>query len=125
MSIGTKLFTRLKGKKVGEDEYGNVYYCSSQKEGEGIGRRNAERRWVVYKGLAEPSKVPAYWHGWLHHMTDEVPTEENAKLRYKWQKPHLPNLTGTVHAYSPEDSFEKGSRPKAIGDYESWDPNKS
>ena len=124
MSIGTALFTKLKGTKVGEDEYGNVYYCSSSKEGEGIGRYNTERRWVVYKGLAEPSKVPPYWHGWLHHMTDEIPKEKDAELQYSWQKPHLPNLTGTVHAYHPSDSFKRGKRAKAVGDYEAWNPNK-
>ncbi len=124
MSVGTKLFTKLKGNKVGKDEYGNVYYCSSAKEGEGIGRRQSERRWVVYKGLAEPSKVPPYWHSWLHHIIDDVPTDEDQKLQYDWQKPHLPNLTGTVHAYNPADVFEDGARPKAIGDYEAWNPNK-
>lgn len=123
MSIGTKLFTKLKGTKVGTDEYGNVYYRSTVKEGDGIGRRNQERRWVVYKGLAEPSKVPPYWHGWLHHMTDDAPTEADKVAKYDWQKPHLPNLTGTVNAYHPSDSFEDEKRTKAIGDYQAWNPN--
>jgi len=122
LNFGTKLYTMRKGTLVGTDEYGNKYYKSTLKEGENVGRHNTERRWVDYNGLPEPSKVPPYWHGWLHHMSDDEPTEEDKKPKYKWQKPHIPNLTGTKHAYNPADSFKDDEREKAIGDYEAWDP---
>ena len=37
------------------------------------GRR---RRWVVYHGVAEGSRVTPDWHGWLHHTFDEPPTTQ-------------------------------------------------
>ena len=74
------------------------------------------KRWVVYKGLAEPSKVPSSWHGWLHYTIDEPLQYEHA-----WQKPHTPNLTVTPNAYSPTDN--EGKRKKTSCDYEAWSPN--
>lgn len=40
-------------------------------------------RWVVYKGAThyttqDPTLVPAEWHGWLNHSTDENPTNVRA-----------------------------------------------
>lgn len=40
-----------------------------------------------------------------------------------WQKPALPNLTGTALAYRPTGAMEKGGqRAAATGDYEAWVP---
>ena len=47
-----------------------------------------ERRWVVYNGYAEATKVPPSWHGWLHHTVDVAPTEETYMSR-EWEKPHF------------------------------------
>ena len=52
------------GKRVGEDELGNVYY-----EG-GMSSYGLPKRWVIYKGYAEASAIPPGWHGWMHHRTD-------------------------------------------------------
>lgn len=124
-NIGTKLFTAIFGKYVGQDPFGNKYYCSSKKLGKYVGRYNKERRWVIYKGKAEASKIPPYWHGWIHYNTDEIPTEKDMKKKYKWQKQPLPNLTGTNYAYLPNGHKEKeGIRDKAMGDYIPWNPNK-
>lgn len=124
MHIGTKLFTKFYGKFVGEDEFGNKYYCSKKKEdGFHIGRRGTERRWVIYNGMEDPSKIPAEWHGWMHHITDELPTKSKTK-KHSWQKPHIPNLTGTKGAYFPPgDKRAAGKRNKALGDYEAWNPD--
>ena len=89
MSIGTRLFTWLHGTYVGSNSAGNRYY-----RGRPIGARKRERRWVVYAGQPEASKVPAEWHGWLHGTQAEPPTEVKP-VHYAWMKPHLPNLTGT------------------------------
>ena len=118
-TIGTKLHTWLYGRFVGRDEFGNRYFEHKQlRKGE-----PAKRRWVVYNGLAEASKVPAAWHGWLHYVTDELPQEADAKLPYSWGKKHVPNLTGTSLAYKPPGHADAGGkRAKATGDYEAWQP---
>lgn len=113
-TIGTRVFTWRKGVRVGEDEFGNRYYRE----------RGGSRRWVVYRDLAEASKVPPDWHGWLHHTVDEPPSEEDYEAR-PWQKQHLANMTGSERAYRPTGStLVPGDRPPATGDYEPWTPGK-
>jgi NADH:ubiquinone oxidoreductase subunit len=98
-TFGTQLWTWRFGELVGEDEQGNRYYrTAGRKIDPTLG---FERRWVVYNGYAEASKVPPSWHGWLHHTVDIAPTEENYVAR-EWQKPHIPNMTGTPAAYRPD-----------------------
>ena len=104
--------------KVGEDEQGNRYF--EEKKPSLDGRK---RRYVLYKGYAEPSKVPADWHGWLHHSFDEYPGGSPLKRR-SWEIDHSPNLTGTPYAYRPPGSLSAGGeRAKATGDYEAWRPD--
>lgn len=111
------LFTALKGgEKVGEDTLGNTYYRAKPRKG-----YKRERRWVIYDGAPEASKVPPEWHGWLHHQNDDIPSDKG--FRRTWQKPHQPNMTGTNHAYRPPGHIlEGGQRDKATGDYEAWQP---
>ena len=116
MSSWTRLFTWLHGTLVGTDSFGNRYY-----RGRPIGARKRERRWVIYAGEPEASKVPPEWHGWLHYTTDEVP-QAGAPGR-AWQKPHQPNLTGTPAAYLPSGhTLRGGHRARAADDYEPWVP---
>jgi NADH:ubiquinone oxidoreductase subunit len=66
--------------------------------------------------------VPPSWHGWLHHTVDVPPTEVKYTPR-EWEKPHVPNMTGTPAAYRPSGStLASGRRPKATGDYQPWTP---
>ncbi len=103
---------------VGRDGGGNKYYRAKARPG-----YKHERRWVIYKGMPEASKVPPEWHGWLHHQTDKLPDGEGPSFRRPWQKPHRPNLTGTKEAYRPPGHIlEGGQRDKATGDYEAWSP---
>jgi NADH:ubiquinone oxidoreductase subunit len=107
-----------RAKFVGNDVYGNRYYIARP-----ISGYRQERRWVLYNGTPDASKVPPEWHGWLHHQTDEFPLEEKGYFRQEWQKPHVPNLTGTDSAYRPPGSIAReGKREKASGDYEAWTP---
>jgi NADH:ubiquinone oxidoreductase subunit len=116
-TVGTRIYTSLFGKRVGEDRFGNVYYTEKKAP---AGRR--AKRWVIYKGLDEGSKVPAEWHSWLHYTT-EAPLSEKPEDRYEWQKDHQPNLTGTKYAYRPQGhDYEGGKRAKATGDYQAWSP---
>ena len=108
-----------RGVFVGEDEFGNRYYQAKDARDSYDGRL---RRWVTYKGYAEASKVPPDWHGWLHHTFAEPPTVAPL-LRRRWEKEHLPNLSGTQYAWRPKGSIVRGGeRPPATGDYEAWTP---
>ena len=97
MTIGTLLYTWMNGRQVGMDEFGNRYYESRN----GAKLHDRPRRWTLFKGDAEASKVPPEWHAWLHHMTPEPLTDDAAKAK-SWQKPHIPNMTGTINAYRPK-----------------------
>ena len=116
MSFGTWLFTRLHGELVGTDSFGNRYFIDRRTKG-----KKRERRWVLYKGAPEASKVPPEWHAWLHSNLPQPPAAGSHDR--PWQKPHLPNLTGTVQAYLPPGHTSMGGhRAKATGDYEPWTP---
>lgn len=119
-TFGTQLWTFLYGEYVGADEFGNRYFRQrGGKINEGFG---FQRRWVIYNGVAEASRIPPSWHGWMHHTVDTPPVDENYKPR-EWQKPHRPNMTGTPDAYRPSGStLSTGRRPAATGDYKAWKP---
>jgi NADH:ubiquinone oxidoreductase subunit len=94
-TIGTQLWTWRFGELVGKDEQGNQYFRT--RGGKIDPSLGFERRWVIYNGYAEATRVPPSWHGWLHHTVDIPPTEE---------------------AYTPAS----GRRPAATGDYQPWTP---
>ncbi|HEV2560859.1 MAG TPA: NADH:ubiquinone oxidoreductase subunit NDUFA12 [Rhizomicrobium sp.] len=109
---GTWLTTMLYGQAVGADKFGNRYYQN----------KAGKRRWVIYNGTVEASRVPPDWHGWLHHTFKEPPTVASPKIKV-WELEHKPNMTGTEGAYHPEGSLAaRGERPPATGDYEAWKP---
>lgn len=117
---GATLGTRagLRGKtKVGSDAEGNVYWMGGK---DTAGR---PRRWVIYAGSNDASRVPPEWFSWLHHQIDDVPDRALPPVR-AWEKPAVPNLTGTPLAYRPPGALEKGGeRVRATGDYEAWSPD--
>ena len=109
-TLNTRFFTWRNGVKVGEDEQGNVYFRS----------RDGKRRWVIFNGEMEASRVPPDWHGWLHYTWDELPSEK--PLAHKpWEQPHRENLTGTEGAYAPAGSLRRAA-PVERRDYEAWQP---
>lgn len=109
-TLNTRFFTWRNGVKVGEDAQGNVFYRS----------KDGKRRWVIFNGEMEASRVSPDWHGWLHHTYDQPPTE--APLTHKpWEKPHLENLSGSDLAYAPPGSIRRGA-PVERRDYEAWQP---
>lgn len=117
-TIGALFDVHRRSSFIGEDEIGNRYFEDKKPSTEG-----RHRRYVLYKGLAEPSKVPADWHGWLHYTYDNPPTEEPL-LRRKWEQDHQPNMTGTLFAYRPKGSLaEGGERRTSDNDYEAWTPD--
>jgi NADH:ubiquinone oxidoreductase subunit len=118
-TIGTLLSNALYGERVGTDAQGNVYYRST-KSRTVDGR---DRRWVIYNGSNDSSRVPAEWHGWLHHSYDELP-ESRLPPPKIWEADHSHNLTGTPAAYRPQGALERGGRrARATADYEAWTPD--
>ena len=116
-TIGTYLWTARKGEHVGTDAQGNKYYRSRAKEG------LRERRWVIYNGPNDASRVPPEWHGWLHGSFEDVPESFLPPPRI-WEADYSPNATGTVDAYRPQGALERGGRrARADGDYEAWSPD--
>ncbi len=109
-TLGTQLFTWRRGQKVGTDVQGNIYYQT----------KGGKRRWVIYNGESEASRVSPDWHGWLHFTWDQPPT--SAPLTHKaWEQPHQENLTGTAAAYAPAGSLRRAA-PADRGDYDAWRP---
>lgn len=110
---GTWLFTRWRGEQVGTDEDGNVYYRHS---------KNPSRRWVIYAGDNDGSRVPPDWQLWLKGTIEDLPEKALPPKRPFEKKPE-PNLTGTMAAFRPDGALGSGKiRPAATGDYQAWKP---
>ena len=101
-TFGTRLQIFFSGKLVGEDKNGNKYYESK-----------SGRRWVIYNGEVEASKIPNEWYSWMHYIKNKIENEHELK-KYGWQKKHLPNQTGSNNSYHPKkyDNLKKK--------YKSW-----
>ena len=112
-TVGTNLYTFLKGKKVGEDYLGNSYYES----------KDQEKRWCIYCDQSEASRISPEWNSWLRFISSTLPTSNN--IIYEWQKRFDGNTTGLDSAYKP--SMIKVGRPKGDlenyhSDYKAWKP---
>lgn len=109
-TIGVRLWTYFSGRLVAKDEFDNRYYTN----------KNQSRRWVVYNGEVEASKVTPEWNNWLRFTSDDIPLEESK--RFKWQLGHTPNQTGTINAYSPKSSSFNRKKSARDLDYDKWKP---
>ncbi|VDO45907.1 unnamed protein product [Haemonchus placei] len=98
------------GTLVGEDKFGNKYYEDNSYFvprnrwvefpekviiGSGFGADFYVRRqalmlqvWLDY----DASQVPPEWHRWLHHITDDTPTQKPPQNE-KWVMQHEENLS--------------------------------
>ena len=103
---GTFLYTLFTGKLIGIDDFGNKYYSNFK-----------GKRWVIYKNKVESSKIPPEWHLWIHFLTNEKPLANT--IKFKWQKEHEENLTGTAKAYKPDGSLASDSKKNAKK-YDTW-----
>src|SRR5258705_4221674 len=86
-TFGTQLWTWRFGELVGTDEQGNRYYRT-------IGRKNDptlgfERRWVIYNGYAQASRLPPDLHGLLDHTVGVAPADDS-HTPPECEKPHSP-----------------------------------
>ena len=122
-TISTSLFTAMKGEHVGTDAQGNKYYRAKPKTNRKASYVGRERRWVIYDGANDASRVPPEWHGWLHGSYDELPESHLPPPRI-WETEFTPNATGTARAYRPAGALERGGkRARSTGDYEAWTPD--
>ena len=117
MSFGTNLYTWIYGNLVSKDDYKNRYYCNSKNFSD-----LEAKRWVIFHGEIEASKIPSHWHAWLHKSIEEPPLDYIHK--YNWQKNHEQNMTGTDNAYYPSSHplskyYKSGEIKK---EYDSWTP---
>jgi NADH:ubiquinone oxidoreductase subunit len=114
-TLTTGIHVRRHGNKVGTDALGNVYFAS----------KKGARRWVLYNGPNDASRIPPEWYAWMHHQIDGVP-DESLPPPPKFLKEPTPNLTGTPFAYRPSGALERGAqRAAASGDYEAWTPDEA
>ena len=112
-TVGTKLYTYLKGKKVGEDYFGNYFYES----------RDKRKRWCIYSYQSDASKVSPEWNSWLRFLTNSCPTDE--AMTHEWQKRFSGNLTGLDGAYKPEilrANKKNEDLDRYQSDYKAWKP---
>ncbi|MES2253158.1 MAG: NADH-ubiquinone oxidoreductase subunit NDUFA12 family protein [Pseudomonadota bacterium] len=115
MNLWVRLHLKWNGRLIGVDLYGNSYYLEKKKS-----KTKKQRRFVLYKGAEEASKIPALWHSWLHYTTDDIPIENETLLTCETR--HLPNLTGTPFANNPKKfHFTRDGHLKKP-DYIAWNP---
>jgi NADH:ubiquinone oxidoreductase subunit len=118
-TFGTWFNTKRTGAEMGKDELGNVYYQANRAE------QGRVRRWVMYTGSNDSSRIPPEWYSWLHHQIADVP-ERALPSRREWEATPTPNLTGTDAAYRPAGANGTGSsRARVTGDYQAWSPDAS
>ena len=116
-TIGALYDIGRRSKLVGEDEQGNKYYEERRPSRDG-----KPRRYVIYNGVAEGSRVPPDWHGWMTYMFQDPPTVTPLP-RQAWERPHQPNMTGTIYAYRPPGSLAREGEAHGEAAYEAWKPN--
>ena len=102
-TFGTRLTIFFSGKFVGKDNFGNKYYQT--KKG---------RRFVIYNGEVDASKIPNEWYSWMHFTSNKIENVHDLK-KFEWQKPHRENLTGSNRAYSPKNNTDATKKK-----YKTW-----
>lgn len=112
-TLGTRWFTRRNGGDgVGRDADGNRYFQTA----------DGKRRWVIYDGIADSSRIPPEWYLWLHKTRALPPTEAPLPVK-TWETPWRPNPTGTALAELPGGSLARGGqRQRSENDYNAWVP---
>ena len=113
ITVGTKLYTYLNGKKVGEDYFGNLYYESKDKK----------NRWCLYSNESDASKISPEWNSWLRFISVERPKDNSTN--HEWQRQFDGNLTGLNSAYKPRIVRTNSSKEDLDNhqfDYKAWKP---
>jgi len=88
-TLGTRIQTILFGKFVGKDSFGNKYY-----------QNKSDKRWVIYKGEIDATKIPEEWYSWMHYTKNKIENLHQLK-RYDWQKTEHSNVKDGSCDYLP------------------------
>ena len=105
-TVGTFLFTLFSGKLVGVDQFGNRYNQN----------KDDSKRWVIYNGDVDSSRIPPEWHLWIHKTSLSTPDQIKFE-NHDWIKEHQRNYTGSKLAYSPSKS-----KKEKKDSYKKWQP---
>ena len=116
MNLGTWLFTRLKGRRVGADAFGNVYYEERRPRaglpGAALGDLSRSARGIA--GAAGMARLAALHHRRAAGGADAAAVGEAAPAE---RHRHAGQLPPAGHDY------QGGQRARATGDYEAWTPD--
>ena len=102
-TLGTRIYTALFGKFKGADYFGNKYY-----------QNKSGKRWVIYNGEVDATKIPNEWYSWIHYLKNKIEHNQEIK-KFEWQKKKIPNQTGTTKDFHPNKN-DKNDYKK----YKSW-----
>tara|TARA_B100002052_G_C15352526_1_gene363265 strand:- start:96 stop:455 length:360 start_codon:yes stop_codon:yes gene_type:complete len=102
-TLGTRIYTLIFGKLKGKDYFGNKYY-----------QNKSGKRWVVYNGEVDATKIPNEWFSWMHYLNNKIEHDQELK-KFSWQKQSVPNQTGTIKAYHPNKDSTNDYKK-----YKSW-----
>ena len=97
MKFLVRIYLKFRGTEVGEDQYGNKYF--ELKRVDSFGRK---KRYCLYSGLVEASKIAPEWHPFMHYQIEAKEVPKNIRS-YKWQKLALPDLTLSDVKYLPKN----------------------
>ena len=86
------------GKKIGIDQYKNLYYVLSLNNA--LGKK---RRICIYNGIPEGTKIPPVWSDWINYRTDNIPSSVYTP-KYPWIMSSLPTLTFSKYKYRQKTS---------------------
>jgi NADH dehydrogenase (ubiquinone) 1 alpha subcomplex subunit 12 len=111
------------GELVGTDAHGNKYF-------EKVDAQSNRSRWVVFAGsthytMQNPTVVPPEWHGWLHYIVDENPSNASGDdlkaPQYQIEAKAHPSFTGPK--YQPKGAWgTEGQRDWRK--YQAWQPSR-
>ncbi len=105
------IYIVLFGKKIANDKFGNKYYMVFID----MLFIKIEKRYVLYNGIKDSSKIPPEYNNWLMGNVDDISTLQTRA----WVKSHLPNLSGTKLAYYPKEDNLNSKKKQA------WKPKQN
>ena len=73
-TLGTRIYTLFFGKFKGKDYFGNKYY-----------QNKSGKRWVIYNGEVDATKIPNEWYSWIHYLNNKIENVQELK-KFSWQK---------------------------------------
>ncbi len=105
--LGSLLYTYFWGRQIGVDLNDNRYYIQHKK--------HSYKRWVIYNGIVDPSKIPVSWHIWLHSDCETIPRDPpEIQTPAHFSAKHTTKCTTSI-ANIPSSALEC---------YQSWSPDK-